>query len=411
MKKGKFSTRSTCRLCDSKDLKVFFDFGMMPLAGDYLKFDQIGEEFFYPLALHKCNSCSLVQVLTVIESQVLFSDYRYLSSVGLKEHFNNYATEVVDVFNLQGKQILEIGSNDGVLLAPLKEKGVHVLGIDPAANIAHIANSLGLTTLVDFFGLSAAIKIEKEYGKMSAIFANNVLAHIDTMDDIFKGIKYILASDGVLIFEVHYLVDLIKKVQYDFFYHEHMSYYTLTSLIPFLNRFDLEVFDVKKVPIHSGSIRLYVKFKNNSQIKISLRVRKLLKTETVFFGKNDVFENFAKKVFKSKTDLISLLSILKKQNKKIIGYGAAGRGNTLLNYCGITTSQLSYIVDSSPERYGRHTPGSHIPIVPPSLFHDDAVDYVVLLAWNYTRMIIKKEGVFKAKGGVFIIPLPRVSEL
>lgn len=404
---GKFTTRSTCRLCNSTELELFLDLGMMPLAGDYLKSDQVGSESFYPLSLHRCLSCALVQVLTIISPDVLFRDYRYLSSIGLKAHFRSYAREMVSRFELADKKVLEIGSNDGVLLGPLKERGVNVLGIDPASNVSNIAINKGINTLIKFFDASLAVRISKDYGKMDAIFANNVLAHIDAIEDVFEGITQLLNPTGVLIFEVHYLIDLMKKLQYDFFYHEHLNYYCLTSLSPFLKRFNLEIFDIKRIPIHSGSIRVYVKFVENKNLNVSHKVKNLLDFEQRYFDKGTVFSKFNSKILETKRDLVIVLNELKARNMKVVGYGAAGRANTLLNYCEIDDSLLKYIVDESPERVGRYTPGTHIPIVLPAVFHSDNIDYVLILAWNYKKMIMKKESFFTENGN-FIVPLPHV---
>jgi SAM-dependent methyltransferase len=409
MQKESYELRSICRLCSSPQLALFLNLGKMPLAGNFLLKKNIGKEKFYPLELYRCLDCSLVQVLHLISPEELFNDYRYLSSVSLTKHFTEYAVNVVKRFDLKNKLILEIGSNDGVLLTPFKNLGVKVLGIDPAKNVAAIANKKGLSTIADFFSVVSARKILHDYGFFKAIFANNVLAHIDTIRDVFEGITIILDTDGVLVFEVHYLPELLIKLQYDFFYHEHMSYYTITCLKPFIESFGLVIFDVKKISIHSGSIRVFVKHKENHSLQIRDRVERFLSFEKDFFDQNVIYETFSKKVEKQKQKLTQLLKKLHKQKKKIIGYGASGRGNTLLNFCGIDTNLINYIVDDSPERYGRYTPGTHIPIVPRTIFQSDTVDYALLLAWNYKRSILAKEEKYLARGGSFIFPLPTVT--
>ena len=409
MKKGKFLIRRECRFCSSKKLVKIIDMGPMPLAGDYLLKKNIGKEKYYPLRIYFSQKCSLVQVLDVIAPNILFNDYRYLSSVGLKAHFKSYADEMVKGFLKKGDFIVEIGSNDGVLLLPLKLLGMDVLGIDPAKNVAKIAEKKGVQTIVDYFGVKISKSILTIKGKAEAILANNVLAHIDNVNDVFKGIKLLLKPEGILVFEVQYLLDLINSLQYDFFYNEHLSYYTIVSLNPLMEKYDMEIFDVKKIPIHSGSIRVYVKFKNNIKLNIKSSVKKLLDIEkgNEVLNEKDL-KKFAVKVGKHKISLVNYLVKLKRKGERIVGYGASGRGNVLLNYCGITNNYIDYIVDESPERYGRFTPGTHIPIVKPEVFRKDKVKYCLLLAWNYKDMILSKEKEFVKKGGKFILPLPRI---
>ena len=409
MKKGRFKHRKTCRLCDSSNLEVFLDLGLTPLAGDYLLKEEIGKECYYPLRVYYCHNCSLVQLLDIIPADNLFRDYRYLSSISLSSHFKGYAQEMIDRFLTKESFVVEIGSNDGVLLAPLKEYGVRVLGVDPAVNVAWVAQRRGIETIADYFTEQHAKEIVKQYGQADAIFANNVLAHIDNMDEVFAGIQRILKPEGILVFEAHYLVDLIEKLQYDFFYPgEHLSYYSLSSLIPFLNKYDMRIFDAKRIPIHAGSIRVYV-CKKNQKKKETKQVREYLSLEKEMkLNSIKPLKHFAKRVAIHKEKLNKFLYGLLVQNKKIVGYGAAGRGNTLLNVSGISTQIIPYIADESPERYGRFTPGTHIPIVRPEVFRKDNPDYALLLAWSYKDTILRKEKEFLKRGGKFIVPLPTI---
>ena len=390
----------------------FLDLGYMPHAGDFLTAKEVGKEFYYPLRIYFCRDCSLVQNLDVISPMKLFKQYHYLSSISLTDHFQKYAMEIKRRFLNKDSFVIEIGSNDGVLLSPLEKIGIKTIGVDPASNVAKIAKKRGVRTIVDFFGDKVAEKILKENGKADVIMANNVLAHIDNMDDVFRGIVKLLKPDGVLIFEVHYLPDLLNKMQYDFFYSEHLSYYSLAALVPFLSKFCLKIFDVKKVLTHSGSIRVYVEFKKSGKERISKNVEKLRKQELrlgTFSEKK--LKLFVNNVYKHRKLMRSLLAKIKEDNKRIIGYGAAGRANTLLNFCEINTDTLDYIVDDSPERQGKYTPGTHIPIVSPDIFRKDSVNYVLLLAWNYKKQIIEKEAKFIKDGGKFIIPFPRITSL
>ncbi len=379
----------------------------MPHAGNYLTEKELGQEYFYPLRIYFCRKCGLVQNLDLIPQKVLFEKYFYLSSVSLSGYFQKYANEMKKRFLKKKSFIVEIGSNDGVLLLPLKKMGYKVLGVDPARNIAKVAEKKGVKTIVDYFGDKTAKNIVKEYGKADMILANNVLAHIDDMNNVFKGIIKLLNPKGILVFEVHYLADLLEKMQYDFFYGEHLSYYSLYSLVPFLSKYDLEIFDVKRIPIHSGTIRIFVKFKNHHSRKVNKRVVELIKSET----KSEIFKesylrDFSKKVYKHKLELRKLLLNIKRSNQRIAGYGAGGRANTLSNFCGIDNNMLDYIVDDSPERQGKYTPGTHIPIVSPYVFRKDTIRNTLIFAWDYKDSIIEKEKDYLKKGGRFIIPLP-----
>lgn len=411
MKIGKFTTRDKCRLCDSKSLEMFLDLGFMPHAGNFLKKSEVGKELIYPLKLWFCKKCKLVQILDIIPSSVLFDDYRYLSSISLTKHFEEFADELVTKYLSKGNFAVEIGSNDGVLLVPLKNKGIKVLGVDPARNVARVAKNKGIEVVVDRFNDAVANKVLKKYGKADAVLANNVLAHIDNMQEVFSGIKNILNEYGVLIFEVHYLPDLLKKLQYDFFYNEHLSYYSLTALVPFLSKFGLEIFNIKKISTHAGSVRVYAKFKNNKKYSPTRAVVNLLNAEKRSkLLRRTYLLKFSKAVSDHSKELNKYVVNLKESGYKIVGYGASGRANTLLNYCKIDDSVVEYIVDDSPERQNRYTPGSHIYIVSPDYFRkDNAVKLSILFAWNYRDQILKKENLYIKNGGKFIVPLPKIT--
>lgn len=410
MRVGKFNTRKTCRICGSYSLELFLDLGFMPHAGDFLKKSEVGKEYKYPLRIYRCRKCGLVQILDVISTNTLFKNYHYLSSVSLSPHFEEYAEEMSKKFLAKNTFVVEIGSNDGVLLLPLKKRGINVLGVDPSANVAKIARKKGVKTITVGFGLDIAKDIVKENGKADAIFANNVLAHIDDIKDVFEGIEILLKKDGVLVAEVHYFPELLKKNQYDFFYNEHLCYYSLKTFTKLLKLGGLTPFDAKTIPIHSGSIRIYAKFIGNNNYPKTKRLIKLENSEDNISFKS--LADFSKKVETHKKDLLSLLNKIKGKNEKIVGYGASGRANTLLNYCGIDTKILDCIVDESPERYGKFTPGTHIPIVNPDYFRrDKKVKFALLLAWNYKSEILGKEKKFVDNGGRFIVPFPKIKNI
>lgn len=406
--------RKTCRLCGSKNLKKVIDFGHMPLAGGFIKKEEINKEKKYPLRVFICKDCALVQLIDVVSPKILFKDYRYTSSTTrtLSGHFVEYAKEMASRFLEKGSFAVEIGSNDGVLLAPLKEQGIKVLGVDPALNIVEIARKRGLDIINDFFNIDTAKRILKKYGKADAIFSNNTLAHIDDMDEVLRGIKLLLDDNGIFVFEVQYLLDLVKLLQYDFIYHEHLCYYSLKPLIRFLDRYDMKIFELKKISIHSGSIRIYATNKSNSRYTNSKKIPKMLKNEErTGLYTSDGLSRFVTKISQHRESLIETLKILKRKGRTISAYGASGRSTILTNYCGLDNRYLEYVVDASPERYNRFIPGTHIKIVPPSYFKAYPTDVVLMTAWNYKNEILKKEKWFLEKGGEVIIPLPKIKIL
>lgn len=401
MKIGKYKFKSECRFCQSKNIYKFLDFGFMPHAGDFLNKFEIGKEKYYPLRIFYCKKCYLVQVLDIPDPKDLFTNYKYASTYSLKNYFEKYAIKLSKLFK-RNDFIIEIGCNDGVLLKPLKELGARVLGIDPAILIKD------KKVLVEnkFFNEKTSKFILKKYGKADVILASNVMAHIDDMTGVLKGIKNILKPSGVFIFEVHYLPSLINNMQYDFFYNEHLSYYTLTTLKRFFQKFGLTLTKVENTKVHGGSIRVYVKI-DNVECKINNSVQKMLDYEkSNGFLKLEKYKNFAREVEKSKISLLNKIIKLKSNNNKLVGYGASGRANTILNYCGITSNMINYIVDESPLRAGKYTPGVYIPIKNLDYFKNDKnIRNVILFAGAYKKQIIDKNKEFIKRGGRFISPM------
>lgn len=409
-----FKTKNNCRFCGSKNLKKVIDFGLMPLAGGFLKKEEIKKEKKYPLRVFICESCGLVQLIDVVSAELLFKDYRYAPSTikTIREHFKKYAAEMAARFLKQNSFVVEIGSNDGVLLAPLKEFGINALGVDPAINIVKIARKRGLNVINDFFNVKTAKLILNKHGKADAIFSNNTLAHIDDMDETMKGIKLLLDKKGILVFEVQYLADLVKYVQYDLIYHEHLCYYSLKPLIKILDRYGMKIFDIKRIPTQGGSIRVYAAHKSNQKYRISKKILKMLRFEKKMdLYTHEGLRNFTKKIAEHKKALMKILKKIKAEAKTISGYGASGRSVILTNYCGIGEEYLDYMIDSSPERYGRLMPGTHVKIMPPSYLRKNPTDVVLITAWTYKDEILKKEKWFLKKGGKIIIPLPKIITL
>jgi len=400
--------RNNCRLCGSKDLVCFLTFGNMPLAGVFLKKEDLGKEETIPLDTYFCNSCKGILVLDIVEKEEFFKDYRYLSSVTntLVEHFNLYAKNIKKRFHKPNNFVVEIGCNDGILLEPLKKEGMRVLGVDPAANIVKIAKQKGLDTINAFFEEKIVSKIIDEYEKADVVIANQVFAHVDDLDDMTRGVFSLLKDDGIFVIEIHYIADIIKDLQYDMIYHEHMCYFSLNSLSKFLKKHGMEIFDVEHLSIRGGSIRAYAKKIESQAHSIMPTVKDMLKIEEkIGLHSLETYENFAKQVKDHKQKMITLLQEMKNDGKKIVGYGMSGRANTLLNYWKIGTDVLEYGIDASPERYGRYIPVMHIPIKSP---HDlVGIDCIVLFAWIFKKEIMEKEHAFIEKGGKFLIPFPK----
>lgn len=406
---GSYVKNGTCLICNSSDLIPFLDFGDIPLAGGFLLETDLSLDRLYPMTMSFCRSCFEVQIQEIISPSTLFTDYRYTSSTTntLREHFKVYAKEMYDRFLTPHSFVVEFGSNDGVLLVPLRELNINVLGVEPASNIANIARSRGCNVINNFFNVAVAIKIKNDYGFADLILANNIFAHISDMHEPMRAIKTLIKPDGVFVFEVHYLLDLLNTYQYDMFYHEHLLHHSLGALINFLKMHDMEIFDVKRVPTHCGSIRVYSQLKGSGNHPIAESINKLLAVEAqAGLYDESTFIKFGLEVLDKRDELIALVKKLKSEGKRIAAYGASGRATIQLNFCNFNSSEIEFVIDASPERIGRYIPGVHIPIVNADILAIDPPDYLIIFAYNYLDEILKKESVYISGGGKFIIPLP-----
>ena len=406
---SQFIKRNTCRICSSKDLKTFLKFGNMPLAGGFIKKKDLLKKKTFPLTVAFCKKCKETQILETVSQTVLFKDYRFVSSttITLSKHFAQYAKTMKDRFLNKNSLVVEFGSNDGVLLKPFNTLGIKAIGVEPAKNISKLSKQSGCDVINDFFNLKTAKKIIKKHGEASLVCANNVFAHIDDMHEPMKGIKLLLKDNGIFVFEVHYLVDLLKQYQFDMIYHEHMMHHSLTSLSYLLNLFDMEIFDALRIPIHSGSIRVYAQNKNKKRRAVKPIVKKLFNLEKKNkINKLDTLIKFGKKSYEKRDSLIKLIKKLKSQGKRIIGYGASGRATVHINFCKFNNKQIEYVIDASHERQGRFIPGMNIPIFSPDKLKTDTPEYAILFAYNYFDEVMKKEKDFIRRGGRFIVPLP-----
>lgn len=404
-----------CAFCESKRLSDVIDFGDVALAGGFVKKEQILKEKKYPLRIVFCEDCYAVQVRDHIDPKVLFeTDYYFSSAIKtLRDHFTDYASEIIGRFLPEPREstVLEFGCNDGVLLRPLADQGIgRVIGIDPATNIIKSIKEDNLTLINDFFNVKTADSIIEKYGKVDIVMANNVFAHITDINGTTEAVEKILNDDGVFVFEVHYLGKIIEELQYDFIYHEHIYYYSLIALENLLSKHGMVVFDIKPISIHGGSIRYYATKKTSKYVKnISSRVVSLREQEKAKgYDKAETYKEFASKVVEKKEKLMNLLNILSKKGKTVAGYGASGRANTIIQYCGITNDHIDYMIDDAPAKLGLYTPGSHLKIFNNEALSVKKPDYIVLFAWAFFDEIAKKCDAYLAAGGRIITPLPEV---
>ncbi len=404
-----FYHRKECRICKSTNLEKFLSLGNHPPVDNFIERSMIEKEKKYPLEVYFCNSCKLVQLLDVVQPEELFhSRYAFFSSASppLVNHFKEYAEDVKKTFLNKGELVVEIGSNDGALLQFFMDD-YRVLGIEPSKNVADAASAKGIETISEFFTENLAKQISEKYGKAKVIIANNVFAHIDDISEVVRGIKALLKEDGVYVFEAHYLLDLLEKREFDTIYHEHLCYFSLKPLIEFFKRFGMEVFDVKRVDVHGGSIRVFVRFASGKPM--SNGVKELLELEEKSeLYKLETFLGFQKEVEGIRDELVNIVKGFREQGKVVVGYGAPAKSGTLLNFCGFGEKDLKYITDTTQHKIGLLTPGSHIPVVSPEILKTETPDYILLLAWNYKDFILSKEADLRKRGAKFIIPVPKV---
>jgi len=404
-----------CSFCGEKNLAEVINFGEVAIAGGFLKRADFAGEKKYPLRICFCTRCYAVQVVDKIDPAILFAHDFYFSSAikTLRDHFAEYAAEVVARFLAEPKDsvVVEFGSNDGVLLKPIADQGVGTaVGVDPAKNIVETVKDPRLNLINDFFNVRVAKDIVERFGKADLVLANNTFAHISDINGITEAVTEVLANDGVFIFEVHYLGKIIEGMQYDMMYHEHIYYYSLIALQNHLARHGMTIFDIKPIPIHGGSIRYYA-CKNGSRYskEISSRVTALRANELAFgYDKPETYAKFAAKCKERKHALMDLITRLRAKGRTIAGYGASGRANTIIQYCGIDSRHLEYMVDDAPAKQGYATPGSHLSIRGSEALSSEPPDYVLVFAWTFFNEIMAKCGGYVDKGMRFMVPLPDV---
>ncbi len=403
------TNHSGCRFCGTKLEHTFVDLGMSPLCESYLSADHLNQmEPFYPLHVYVCGKCFLVQLEEYVTPANIFSDYAYFSSYSDSwlAHANKYTEQMAERFAIGGQSlVVEVASNDGYLLQYFVEKQIPVLGIEPASNVAAIAVQKGVSTLVKFFGTETARELAASGKKADLLLGNNVLAQVPDLNDFVAGMKILLKPAGVITMEFPHLQRLMEQNQFDTIYHEHFSYFSLITVEKIFAAHGLTL----ELQTHGGSLRIYARHTEDSSKSVNNRIAELrAREESMGYSRIEAYSRFAEQVKETKRKLLEFLIEAKRNGKKIAGYGAPGKGNTLLNYCAIRTDFLDYTVDRNPFKHGRFLPGTHVPIYPTDRIRETRPDFVLILPWNLKEEIIKQNAFIREWGGKFVVPIPEV---
>ncbi|HTT28269.1 MAG TPA: class I SAM-dependent methyltransferase [Solirubrobacteraceae bacterium] len=402
-----------CRSCGSVLRHTVVDLGMSPLCESYVSREQLdGPETFYPLHVLVCETCFLVQLQQYVPREAIFTEYAYFSSYSDSwlAHARRYTEEVTRRFNLGAtSRVVEIASNDGYLLQYFVERGIPALGVEPAANVARVAREKGVRTRVEFFGCETARVIARDEGHADLLIGNNVLAQVHELNDFIGGLKILLAPEGVITIEFPHLMRLVAENQFDTIYHEHFSYFSLFAVEWAFGAHGLVVFDVEELPTHGGSLRIFACHAGEERDRLSDRVAALRAREAAA-GVNTLayYASFEEQVRETKRRILEFLISARREGRRVVGYGAPGKGNTLLNYCGIRTDFLEYTVDRNPYKQGKYLPGTHIPILAPEAIRNMRPDYVFVLPWNLRDEIVGQLGYIRKWNGRFVVPIPTV---
>ena len=403
-----------CRFCESALTNIFLDLGMSPMANSFLKSTDLNTtEPRYPLCSYVCSNCFLVQLDEFENPQEIFSDYAYFSSFSTTwiDHVEEFVNQSINQFKIdKEKHVIEIASNDGYLLQHFKKKDIPVLGIEPAKNIASDAESKGIPTINKFFGVDIAQELVQNGQKADFLIAFNVMPHVPNLNDFVNGLKMILNNDGILIIQFSaYLLKLIELNEFDMIYHEHFSYFSLGTLKKIFSELKLKIFDAEELSIHGGSLRLYIIHEENNSYQKSTRVDHILEKEKQFgLLETSTYDNFTKNIQNVKQDICNFFVEARKENKKIVCYGAPAKGNTLLNFCGIGKDFIEYTVDKNPHKQELFLPGTHIPIYSPEKVLSTKPDYLLILPWNLKDEIIDQMSFIRDWNGKFVVLMPKI---
>jgi hypothetical protein len=400
-----------CRFCGEALTQVMVDLGMSPLCESFLTADQVNaRESFYPLTTRVCNSCYLVQLEAYVGGEEIFTEYAYFSSYSDSwlKHAQKYSEAMIERWKLGPQSfVVEVASNDGYLLQNFVKAGIPTLGIEPAVNVAKVAVEKGVPTLVKFFGVQTAKELVKEGKQADLLLGNNVLAQVPDLNDFVGGLKILLKPTGVITFEFPHLMRLVAENQFDTIYHEHYSYFSWLTTKMIFARHGMTLFDVEELPSHGGSLRIYARHAEDGSKPVTERAKELEARELkagVFTP--EYYKTFDEQVKETKRKILSFLIEAKRAGKKVVGYGAPGKGNTLLNYCAIREDFIDFTVDRNPYKHGRYLPGTHIPILPPDALREARPDYVFILPWNLKDEIMKQLSFIREWGGKFVVPIP-----
>ncbi len=407
-----------CRFCKTKLENVFIDLVNSPASNSFLSEEQLNEpELYFPLKVYTCHNCFLVQIDEYKKSDAIFSsDYVYFSSYSTSwlTHAKKYTELMVERFGLNGSsQVIEIASNDGYLLQYFKEKDIPVMGIEPTANTAEVATAKGIRTIVEFFGTELADRLRNYWEvKADLLLGNNVLAHVPDIVDFVQGMKILLAENGVITMEFPHLVQLIDNNQFDTIYHEHFSYLSFYTVKQVFEAAGLELFDVEELSTHGGSLRIFAKHQEDSSKTVSSNAQAMIDKELARgINKSEYYSGFQEKALKVKLDITDFLVRQKREKKKVAAYGAAAKGNTLLNYCGIKNDLLDFVVDANPHKQNKFLPGSHIPVVAEEVLKKEQPAFVLILPWNIKAEITEQLSYIKEWGGKFVVAVPSLQIL
>lgn len=408
--------QALCRACSAPLEHTFVDLGKSPPCESFLRADQLEEgETFYPLHALVCSECFLVQLKDYVDADSIFDDYAYFSSFSDSwlEHARLYCADMTERFGLTGDSFcVEVASNDGYLLQNFVRAKIRCLGIEPSWTVAEAALKVGVPSVQEFFGRETARAVREEHGPADLMSANNVVAHVPDINDFVGGFQELLAPEGVVTLEFPHLARLMDQVQYDTIYHEHFSYLSFGTLSGILKNQGLTVFDVQKLRTHGGSLRVFAQLTDSGSQEIEKSVKALLKEEKQLgFKELRTYLRFTKLVEKSKRETLKFLIQAKEEGKSVVAYGAPGKGNTLLNYCGIRSDLIEFAVDRNPYKHGRFTPGTQIPIFPPEALEEARPDYIFILPWNLEREIRKQLSHARDWGAKFVIPIPEIQIL
>jgi hypothetical protein len=401
----------TCRFCNARLTHTFVDLGMSPLCESYLRADQLNQmEPFYPLHVFVCAECFLVQLQEYVSPAEIFSEYAYFSSYAdaWLRHAKNYTDAMIARFHLNAaSQVIEVASNDGYLLQYFVEQNIPALGIEPARNVAQAALAKNVPTLIEFFGVECARRLVAQAVRADLLLGNNVLAQVPDLNDFVAGLKILLNPRGVITIEFPHLMRLVAENQFDTIYHEHFSYFSFSAAEKIFAAHGLTLFDAEELPTHGGSLRIYARHADDPAQPICARVRELKQREAqAGITTLAYYAAFDEQVKETKRKLLELLIATRRAGKTIVGYGAPGKGNTLLNYCGIRADFLDYTVDRNPYKQGKFLPGTHIPILHPDQIRATRPDFVIILPWNFKDEIMEQVGYIREWGGKFIVPIP-----